>query len=149
MLPWWYGVEFPTLNELEALANNTGVPVAYVRTKQPFLQWDNIGPLCIIVPNYNGPLARSWAVAHELAHLLLGHGPLGAHLGSPQEVEADEWAACALIPNTRLHEYGSPCVGSLINALSRNFQEAPPNGGIRKLAARIAYARLRTIEKAS
>lgn len=142
----WFGQTYPTLPELENLAIKLGAPVFYERTRQPFLQWDRKGPLCIIVPQYKGTLARSWAIAHELGHLVLEHGPLGDHLEDPREIEADDWASCALIPAARVQAYKRPSAKGFVNALNKNIQQVTP--GIESLAWRIAFTRLRALEEA-
>lgn len=145
----WFGFKYPSLLELENLAEALGAPVSYERYKKPFLQWDLAGPLCIVIPTYDGQLARAWGIAHEVGHLVLNHGPLHTnHSASPMEMEADVWASCALLPEERIRHYQNASVGTLMRALHKNFQPIPESGGVRKLAARIAYARLRALEVA-
>lgn len=145
-MPPWFGVSYPSLSELENLAASLGAPVFYDRYRQPFLQWDKAGPLCIVVPSYSGKLPRFWAIAHELGHLVNGHGPLDHHLGGPMEEEADEWAAEALIPEERIRKYGIPSVEGCLRALGKHYQEIPKTmTGVRPLGCRIAFARLRAL----
>lgn len=147
-LPDWYGCKYPTLLDLEDSAHELDVPVLYGKCPKPAMMWDSDGPLCIIVPDYSGNLARCWAVAHELGHLVLHHGPVSKFLRDKREEEANAWAARALIPAVRIRHHQNASIGTFIAALSRHFQEIPTHDDpLRRLAAVIAQARLRHLKE--
>lgn len=143
-MPSWYGLRYPTLEDLEAHAEHLGACVVWTRAR--CAAFDASGP-AIYIPKDTGPLKRAWNLAHELGHLVRHTGPKGRLLYSKGEAQADRWAVCALIPQSRinLHQNASP--DAFIAALSAHFGDIPlEDCPERRLAARIARIRLKIME---
>jgi hypothetical protein len=105
-------------------------------------------PGVIGVPEGNDPLPEIWALAHELGHLVQHTGPKGELFWSKNEVQANRWAACALIPKARILLHCNACEDSMIAALSAHYQDLPLfNCPTRQLAGKIAKIRLHALSR--
>ena len=104
----------------------------------------------ILLPQSAHGLRAYWSLAHELGHLVRHVGPRGELLNSKDEVQADQWAACALIPLARIQAYQNASPDAMIAALSAHYEDIPLiDCESRRLAGRIARIRLRALEEAS
>lgn len=150
-LPAWYGLHYPTLEDLETYAWNLGASVVYGRiSKGSYLApIEEYGvPAVVIVPDRSSPLARTWSLAHELGHLVLHLGYISPWMRAKQETQADRWAACALIPEARIQQYANASLDAFIGALSAHYENLPlMDCQQRRLAAKIARIRLQTIAR--
>jgi len=101
------------------------------------------------IPAIEGPLEHIWSLAHEIGHLVKHTGAAGELRYSKNEAQADNWAACALIPEARIIMHANACEDSMIAAISAHYQDLPlidcPE---RRLAAYIARIRLKRLEAA-
>lgn len=148
----WYGERCPTFEEMEAVALNLGVQVAiHPDFDVPRYLWDEHGdPWVICIPSQFGPLARLWALAHELGHIIChGDPPIDREQHRTQEAEADEWAACALIPGSVFEEGGTPTPHHLVYFLRKHYQAftTQKDDRVRALAYRIAFTRMKAMEE--
>ena len=147
--PAWYGHSYPTWEELEAYAWRLGATVEFgpVQKGAFFPSFPEYGvPAMIGIPQDSGPLAQFWTLAHELGHLVQHAGPKGELFWGKNEAQANRWAACALIPETRVQTYRNASLDAFIGALSAHFEDLPPNNcSARRLAGRIARTRLKII----
>jgi len=148
--PTWFSRRYPTLSDLESLAND-------LRTK---VVWDALVPGAYIVqvakPGWNvivlptglGLLDETWQLAHELGHLMLHPGGyISEHTYQQQEARANAWAARALIPEAAIRRHRNASLDAFIAALSRHYQDLPyEDCQERRLAAEIAAYRLRGME---
>lgn len=101
----------------------------------------------IIIPRNVGALNQHWLLAHELAHLVKHSGPKGLAQWRREEAQADRWAACALIPDARIHFHANASLDSLIASLSAHYEDLPYfDCPARCLAAKIAKIRLKILE---
>lgn len=142
----WYGERCPSIEELEALALGMDVPVIYDYDFDiaRLVIHDDGGPWFIGIPAQFGALARAWALAHELGHLVQPHGPtINKEIYYQQEHEANWWAARALIPFM-----DDMCFKDCIFILRENYQDWGPGSRIWNLAAFIAYRRLGIAQRA-
>lgn len=139
----WFGKRYPTLEDLEVVARQQGACVLYGACAAPAALWDALGPHSIFIPDYRGKLAKCWGISHELGHIVLGHGPV-PHSNPHHELDADKWAAQALIPEARIRAYRNATLSGFIKALLRHY--AAEDDAVRMLAARIAHARLAALE---
>lgn len=105
-----------------------------------FLHSDG-SPWFIAIPEQFGPLARAWALAHELGHLILHDGPAFHELWRQQEDEADAWAAIALCPIARSKK-------EVMDVLKHKYQDWKKYPAIENLAWRISYARFQNRKSA-
>lgn len=148
MVPAWYGRRYPTHDDLLALADLLGAGVADAPVPFGLFFPDVIGVPVILLPQGAGPLERTWHLAHELGHLILHTGPRGDFLHGKDEAQADRWAAQALIPHAAVLRYRNASLDAFIGALSKHYEDIPfTDCPARKLAARIARIRLRTLEE--
>lgn len=147
--PDWYGLRYPTLEDLEVFTEQLGAGVVWTRAGQAaFDPGDAERAPAIYVPRRAGPLEQAWLLAHELGHLVQHAGPRGELLWSKDETQADRWAALALIPAARIEAHGNASLDAFIAALSAHFEDLPyEDCPQRRLAAWIAEIRLRTIEE--
>ena len=146
--PSWFGARYPSLEDFEAYAWELGAVVVYgpVMTAAYFPGSDWELPL-IVVPQDLGLLAKAWALAHELGHLVQHAGPKGELSWSKNEAQANRWAACALIPEARVQAYRNASIDAFVGALSANYEDIPlMNCTQRRLAGRIARIRLKLLE---
>lgn len=149
----WYGHHYPAFEDLQAVAQLHGVHVVFHPDFDcPRVVWHEtvMEPWVIAIPEQFGPLARIWALAHEVGHLVLHDGPVDAEVYRMQEDEADAWAACALLPQKRISRY-VPSTAGLIRALGKHYQPIPAyeaKDRLRSLAARIALTRMKALEEA-
>lgn len=147
----WYGERCPTFHDMEEVACSCGVQVVFHRDFDvPRYFWDAEGrPWFIGIPNQFGELARCWALAHELGHLLKhGSAPRTHEQHRLQEMEADAWAACALIPYAAIGDGVSPNVHQLVYFLRKHYQQfGGKEDRVRALAYRIAFTRLHALEE--
>ena len=143
----WLGVRYPSWDDLVSMAEDLAIPVVEDIAPRPvFVGADNGGPL-ILIPQGLSPLHRMWALAHELGHAVRHSGPLPLARGK-QEAQANHWAACALIPESRVHLHQNASLDTFIGALSAHYEEIPyQDCALRKLAARVAKYRLQALEK--
>ena len=103
----------------------------------------------IILPADSFLLDKVWFLAHEIGHLVQHSGPKGKREHGKEEAQANRWAACALIPELRIHAYHNASLDAFIAALSANYEELPlVDCPSRRLAAEIARHRLRALEVA-
>ena len=141
----WYGNRYPSLNDLQDAAWDLGAVVVYGATPVAFCCLDPEGPI-IGIPEDAGLLEKSWMLAHEIGHLVQHNGPKNELTWRKNESQADRWAACALIPDSRVKDYRNASLDAFIGALSAHYEELPMvDCPQRDLAARIASIRLRTI----
>nr|WP_320131974.1 ImmA/IrrE family metallo-endopeptidase [uncultured Holophaga sp.] len=157
-VPAWFGLRYPTQDDLETYAWELGAVVVYGDVeKGAFFPASSSSaraadvsesrPAVIIVPR-SGPLARAWSLAHELGHLVHHSGPKGELLWSKGEAQANRWAACALIPEARILLHQNACVDAFVGALSAHFEDLPlQDCASRRLAGRIARMRINALEK--
>lgn len=150
MRPAWYGLTYPSTDDLEAWAWELHAVVVRGRISYAFYYPAEDDEVAVIgLPAGLSPLAEAWALAHELGHLSQHLGPKGELFWSKNEAQADRWAACALIPERVIRRYQNASVDAFIGALSRHYEDLPPYPcPSRRLAARIALARLRALEEA-
>lgn len=146
--PNWYGQRYPSIEMLEAYACDLGALV--VRGETPvafcFMPARDGERLFIGLPEGTSPLDGAWLLAHELGHLVQHTGPRGELLYDKDELAADRWAACALIPQAAVMRYRNACEDAFIGALSRHYEDIPPRDcESRRLAARIARIRLQAL----
>ena len=150
MVPPWYGRKYPKFEDLEAHALRRGalvgvgdVPGALFVPPGCIMRG---APPLIMLPITSGPLERIWLLAHEVGHLLKHSGASLSTRAGKLEVQADRWAACALIPEVAVQRYQNASVDAFIGALSRHYEDLPlldcPQ---RRLAAEIATIRLKAI----
>jgi hypothetical protein len=152
MTPSWYGVHYPTIEDLVLHAERLGAFVGFAEIGEDavFFPPDPLRnePPVILLPEGVGLLRQSWLLAHELGHLSQHSGPKGERSHGKEECQADCWAACALIPETRILAYHNACLDSMVAALSAHFEDLPlidcPS---RRLAGRIARVRLNCLAK--
>ena len=145
MTPPWYGLHYPTWDDLSAVADHMAVPVKEKPApRSAFLPKDSEGPL-IIVPAGLHPLGRIWALAHELGHARLHSGPIPLAKGR-QASQANRWASCALIPESRINVHRNASLDAMIAALSAHYEDIPYiDCPARSLAARIGRYRLQAL----
>ncbi len=146
--PKWYGKTYPTWEDLEKYAWVLGASVVVGRIHAGvFFPGNDYELPLIAIPQDTPPLARIWALAHELGHLVQHAGPKGELMWSKDEAQANRWAACALIPEARIQEHQNASVDAFVGALSAHYEELPPvNCAQRRLAGRIAKIRLKYLE---
>lgn len=142
-LPEWYGISYPSWRDLEVYAESLGSPVVVNRTPIPaFIRDASLGGPMILIPSGLSPLESIWDLAHEVGHAVAHEGPRNGSKRK-QEVQANRWAACALIPWGRIQEYQNACLDVFIGALWKHYEEFPfEDCPARRLAARIAKYRL-------
>lgn len=148
LLPPWFGRRYPSPEDLEDWATEMGCTVGATRFgKGGFIAAGQGEPPVILVPDLNGPLAWSWALAHELGHLSQHEGPKGELAWSRDEAQANRWAARALIPEAAVRRHGNASEDAFMAALSRHYEDLPLHPCTeRRLAARIARIRLGCFE---
>ena len=140
----WHGKRYPTFKDLEAVATHHDVKVVFhPHFDCPRMFWHETvrEPWVIGIPEQFGPLARMWALAHEIGHLVLHDGPVDVDLWRIQEDEADAWAACGLIPEASVRKHNNANVANFIRALAKHYQPFKPEDPVCKLAAFIAHRR--------
>ncbi len=149
-LPIWYGLRYPTLEDLEAYAAEMGAVVLHGGIGDRAFCHLAQGPddtSVIGLSDGFSPLEAMWNFAHELAHLALHLGYVSPWTRDRQEAQAKRWAACALIPEARIRAYRNACQDALIAALSANFEDVPMmDCSLRVLAAEIAGWRLKSMD---
>lgn len=150
MNPSWYGVSYPTIEDLERHAWDLGGVVVEGPVSTAFYYSPKPGECPVIgLPSGLGPLNKAWLLAHELGHLSQHLGPKGELFYSKNETQADRWAACALIPERAIRRYHNASVDAFIGALSKHYEDIPTHlCPTRKLAGRIALARLKALKEA-
>ncbi len=63
-----------------------------------------------------------------------------------EENQAERWAACALIPESRIRAYGNASEDAMMAALSSHYEDLPlEDCPARRLAAKIARTRLHVL----
>jgi Zn-dependent peptidase ImmA (M78 family) len=150
-LPHWYGLHYPTIEDLEAYAWELGAKVVYgngnISKGAYFPAFEDYGiPAVLVVPNHSSHLAQIWSLAHELGHLVLHMGYTSPWTRAKQETQAERWAACALIPEARIRKYENASLDAFIAALSAHFEDLPLHDcPQRKLAGKIARIRLKSV----
>jgi hypothetical protein len=152
MLPEWYGHRYPTYEDLESFVWTLGAIVMPspldISTFTPSLYKGMVPVLGI--PSIFGELEKTWSLAHEIGHLTQHSGPKGELFYSKGEFQANRWAACALIPKSRIFVHGNACQDAFIAALSAHFEDLPlADCPQRRLAAKIANIRLRILGDAN
>lgn len=149
MQPAWYGKTYPTFDRLEEFAELLGAATFATRASVPaYWPGDLDTAPGIFIPERFGPLERTWALAHELGHLVQHSGPRGELLWAKDEAAANRWAACALIPERRVQAYKNASQDAFVAALSRNFEDLPAwDCPARRLAGKIAAIRLKAIRE--
>lgn len=149
--PSWYGIKYPTIEDLEIHASDNGAIVARGDIRGALYVPPGTlapdAPPMILLPR-RGPLETAWLLAHELGHLLRHSGAALSSRAGKLEVQADHWAARALIPESAIQRHGNASVDAFIAALSAHYEDIPlydcPQ---RRLAAKIATIRLRAVEE--
>ena len=152
MVPSWYGKRHPIVGEMEGMALSYGVQIAFhIDFDVPRYVFDeNMKPWVIAIPEPFGDLARLWGLAHELGHLVQhGSPPRSKEEHLEQEGQADAWGACALIPESKIREYGNPNVHGFVAYLRKHYQHfsGKKEDRIRALAYRIAFTRIAAIKE--
>lgn len=146
----WYGVRYPTLEDLEAYAWDLGSIVVFSnRQKGIYFPPDTEAgaPAVLGIPDHSSMLAKAWSLAHELGHLVLHLGYASPWTRAKQETQAERWAAGGLIPEARIQKHGNACTDSMIAALSAHYEDLPLiDCDARRLAGKIAKIRLATIK---
>lgn len=149
--PDWFGLRYPSQEDLEAYACDLGASVvsgpvpkgAYFPAR--VLNDGMCAPPVIVVPD-SSPLARAWSLAHELGHLVLHSGPKGELYWRRDEAKANRWASCALIPEARIALHSNASTDAFIGALSAHFEELPLiDCASRRLAGKIARHRIHAL----
>lgn len=147
--PVWYGLNYPTWDDLESYAWRLGAVVVFGPiSKGAYFPFDleDGAPAVIGVPQGTGALAQIWTLAHELGHLAQHTGPKGELMWSKSEAQANHWAARAVIPEARIQAYHNASLDAFVGALSAHFEDLPLiNCPPRRLAGRIAKIRLKTM----
>lgn len=82
-------------SELEAFAKHLGATVFYGDVVCAFLCLLPEGPV-IGMPDHEVEWTKDFMLAHELGHLVLGHGSWGKRPCIVQEIQANHWAKEAL-----------------------------------------------------
>lgn len=149
MIPTWYGSRYPSFDDLVQIAEKmeARIGVADIGGEAIFFpaDWAKNEPPVILIPEGAGPLRRVWLLAHELGHLMQHEGYTPSR--TKQEAQANRWAACALIPESRIDLYENACPDAFIAALSAHYEDLPPmDCPSRRLAARIANIRLEALQ---
>lgn len=150
----WYGLRCPTFEDLiRAAAQHEVQVVTHPDFDCPRLFLD-LQPLpepwVIAIPSQFGPLARLWALAHELGHLVLHDGPACRDAYRLQEDEADWWAAGALLPGGMIAGLGDPHADRFTLFLWDNYERFPHSfQGVHMLARRIAHARVHSFQRSA
>lgn len=146
--PEWFGLRYPTLADLEDLAEQLGAVVIWTRSSQAAYRaaYADVSS-AIYIPRHAGLLQQHWLLAHELGHLVHHSGPKGGLSHGREEWTAKRWAACALIPMARIQAYANASQDALIGALSAHYEDIPFNDcPSRELAAEIARIRIKDLE---
>ena len=145
-LPNWYGLRYPTLEDLEVYTEQLGAVVVWSRTRQAaFSPGTREEAPAIYLPRNADPLEKAWLLAHELGHLFHHAGP-NQIKWRRNEAEANRWAACALIPEERIQAYRNATIDAFVGALSAHFEDLPlTDCPARRLAGKIARIRLNAI----
>ena len=149
--PDWYGLSYPTWEDMETYAWNLGAVVTFGPVAKgvfyppvPALDIQAV----IGIPQGSGPLAQIWSLAHELGHLVQHTGPKGELFWSKNEAQANRWAARAVIPEERIQAHRNASLDAFVGALSAHFEDLPLIGcNPRRLAGKIARIRLKILEE--
>jgi hypothetical protein len=143
--PDWYGRNYPKLLDLVAFGESLGAGIRIGCL--PAAVYFPGEPPVILVPNQHGPLETVWTLAHELGHLCQHAGPKGKLFWSKNETQANRWAACALIPESRILAHQNASLDAFVGAISAHYEDLPLNNcPARKLAGRIARIRMKCLE---
>jgi hypothetical protein len=146
--PKWFSSQYPSFADLESLAWDLGAVVSHGPIESAgivFVKPPGFHVICL--PEYLGKLDEMWQFAHEVGHLTLHRGYTTQWAHDRQEAAANRWAACALIPEERIQQYGNASLDAFIGALSAHYEDLPlENCEVRRLAAKIATIRLRALE---
>lgn len=146
--PSWLGHRYPTLDDLERVAEDLGCLIARAPLGDEAIYFAGEGaePPVILISDSAHSLVLAWTLAHELGHLVHHSGPKGELLWAKGEHQADMWAACALIPKDRIRQHRNASEDAFVAALSAHFGDIPTtNCPERRLAGRIARIRLRAL----
>lgn len=148
--PLWYGKRYPSWDDLLDFADSMGclVGVADISDQAIYVAGEGLEPPAIIIPPERG-LLGFWLLAHELAHLVMHSGPKNHLTFRRDEERAHRWAACALIPESRINHHANASIDAMIAALSAHYEDIPIGlCRLRKLAASIAKYRLKSLMEA-
>ena len=146
--PLWYGNAYPSMEDLSAFAESLGALVGYcdMGGEAIYFAGEGLEPPVILLPTGVGLLRLAWTLAHELGHLVQHSGPKGELMWGKNERQADEWAACALIPKARIRRHRNASLDAFIGALSAHYEDLPLEScPERELAARIARIRIQAL----
>ncbi len=147
-MPKWFGVKYPTLDNMTAFAEQLGAGVADADIPFGLFFPDVEGVPVILLPKDSGPLQRMWYLAHEVGHLLLHRGYASQWACDRQESRADRWAARALIPESAVRRHQNASVDAFIGALSAHYEDIPlVDCPQRRLAGMIAIIRIGAVEE--
>ena len=146
MRPAWYGKHYTSIDKL----------IDFAESLSAFVHFDHEAPDAlylpfkpipfIIIPAHYKPLEATWKLAHEIGHLLQHSGPKGKQYWSKEELQAEQWAAGALIPIKRIMEYNNASIDAFIASLSAHYEDLPLiDCPARELAHTIAKIRLETL----
>lgn len=147
--PSWFGKRYPSIEDLEAFSEELGAPVIWTAASTGcFWAGDEEHAPALFIPSRFDGFERAWTLAHELGHLAHHSGPKTSWTRDPDEIRADRWAACALIPEDRINYYQNASIDSFIAAISSNYGDIPYNDcPARRLAAHVASVRLRCLKE--
>lgn len=143
----WYGRTRPTFEMLKGVARHHGVEVVFhYDFDVPRFLWDLHGrPWVIAIPEQFGALARLWALAHEVGHMVLhDEPPLSKVQHAEQEDDANDWASEAMIPENEIYTLKLNKPVDFFNYLD-NYQNPKPE----RLAWFIAFRRGEALSRRS
>ena len=147
--PGWFGLRYPSFDDLVEYATSLGCRGgrADIGDNGLFIAGGPEPPV-ILLPLDKSPLRDMWILSHEIGHLVKHPcGPKGELTYSRDEWRANRWAACALIPESRIMLHQNACPDAFIGALSAHYEDLPlHNCPARKLAGMIAAYRIRSLE---
>jgi len=147
MTPVWFGLQYPSLGDLEGYAADLGVGLGYADVPIGLFLPDVMGQQVIILPEEASPLERMWHLAHELGHAVQHSGPKGKRSHGKEEAQANRWSACALIPEARILLHQNACLDAFIGALSAHYEDLPlEDCPARRLAGEIAKHRIHALK---
>jgi len=149
ILPPWYGVKYPNVEDLEEFAwSMRGVVERGPLQGLAGCTFFDDGITVIELDSGFGILEEHWQLAHEVGHLVMHCGYISPWTRNRQEFQAKLWAACALIPEKRIQSYHNACEDAFIGALSANYEDIPlEDCQLRRRAAEIASIRLRALQE--
>ena len=126
VLPPWYGVRYPRVDDLESYAwTLRGTVERGPLQGLAACTFFDDGITVIELDSAFGILEEHWQLAHEIGHLVLHCGYISPWTKDRQEWQAKLFAACALIPEERVRAYQNACEDAFVGALSANYEDIP------------------------